>query len=205
MANIDYKLNYKFKEVQGDLVVENIESKIIFKVLLRYPPRYWKHDPISTHETAFKKQREDWERITTIPLTKTNGPKPRLKEPILPVVRPNTAKIGVWTVLRITFNPLPRNITVFERELGMAVDFNLVPRDSSKMKPTIKVTETSRLPFPLTYLDQVKYNFESDLLYLLESVISYHYIDEYNMDGNFHSTIKALGSSVVHEILVPCY
>ncbi|CEG75858.1 hypothetical protein RMATCC62417_10835 [Rhizopus microsporus] len=131
--NIDYKLSYRFKKVQGDMVVEKIENKIIFTILLRYPPRYWKHDPNSAHETAPKKQRGNWERITTIPLTKTNGPEPRLKEPILPMIRPYNVKIGVWTVLRITFNPLPRNITVFERELGKAVNFNLVARDSSKV------------------------------------------------------------------------
>ncbi|CEG64383.1 hypothetical protein RMATCC62417_01363 [Rhizopus microsporus] len=199
--NIDYKLNYKFKEVQEDMVVEKIENKIIFTIPLRYPPRYWKRDPNSVYETAFKKQRGNWERITTIPLAKANGPEPRLKEPILPMARPDTVKIGVWTVLRITFNPMPRNITVFERELEKAADFNLVPRDPNKMKPTIKVTEASQLPSPLTYLDRVKYNFEFDVLYLLESVISYHYIDEYNMGSNFYSMIKALDPSIVRGIL----
>ncbi|KAG1523186.1 hypothetical protein G6F51_014542 [Rhizopus arrhizus] len=88
-------------------------------------------------------------------------------------------------------------MALFDKEMQKAAEYNLVPRDPSKMKPTIKVTLASDLPRPLDHLNRLEYNFDFSVLYLLESVISYNLIDEHNLDQEFYSTIQALDASVV--------
>ncbi|KAG1151074.1 hypothetical protein G6F37_004946 [Rhizopus arrhizus] len=199
--NVDYKLSYNFKEMMGNMTVERENDLTTFTISLRYPPRYWRRNTQIVYTSKLKKTAGGWERITMIPLTEEDAVKPKLKEPILPMARPDSVKIGVWTTLRISFASQPRQMTLFDKEMQKAAEYNLVPRDPSKMKPTIKVTLASDLPRPLDHLNRLEYNFDFSVLYLLESVISYNLIDEHNLDQEFYSTIQALDASVVCGIL----
>ncbi|CAO3658993.1 unnamed protein product [Rhizopus stolonifer] len=198
--DVDYRMGYDFKEVEGDMIVEKEGNRTMFTISLKYPPRYWRRNEEVT-ETKTKKSAVGWERVSAIPLETTDKPETRLKEPILPMPREDSVKIGVWTVLRIIFSPPPRNVVIFNNEMEKAADFNLVPRELNKMKPCIKVTNARALPPPLTHLNRLQYKFDFNVLYSLESVLSYNYINEYNIDADFYATIKELDPSVVCGIL----
>lgn len=191
----DYRLNYKFKDVLGDMTVERPDKKTILTIPLRYPPMYWKRNYSSDRVTSTSFQvTPRWERVTLIPLTKDSQliTKPK---PLTPIPRPGVLDIGDWVVLRLVFQPT-RYAAEFEKKLKEAADFDLVPRDLSNLPPVIQVTYPKDLPKPSTHLDRTALGLPFDLLYLLESIISYRYCSPYNLTPEFLDLLTRLDENV---------
>lgn len=194
----EYRLNYKFKDVYGDMIVERQDNKTILTIPLRFPAMFWKRNPQSVKETPTSIHiGPRWERVTLIPLTKdvdlSKKPKPK---PLTLNSRDDVLDIGNWVVLRLTFAPAPRHVAEFENKLKEAADFDLVPRDLSSLPPVIQVIHAKDLPTPSTHVDRTAMNLPFDVLYLLESVISYRYCNPYNLTPEFLDLLKRLNENV---------
>lgn len=193
----DYKLEYKFKDVDGDMRVERERFTTILTIPLRHPATFWKRNYLSVSETNTSIiVGARWERVISIPLTKDVDITSKLSEPLMPISRKGVLDIGNWLVLRLTFTPTSKFAPEFERKLKEAADFNLVPRDLSSLRPFIQVSKAKDIPTPLGHIERTKLNLSFDVLYLLESVLSYHLANAYNFTNQFYQALKQLDPAI---------
>jgi hypothetical protein len=205
-----YKLEYKFKDVDGDMKVDRLDTELYFTIPLRAPPRYHKRDPNGVQYRSNSVMRGKYERITKIPLTqidkermeqekkeqkerKARGEK-RTKplKPIMPIPIEGILDLSQWIVVRLTFAPSSRNRHQFNLEMEKAADFNLVPRQWQTERQLVKVVKPSDLPKPKNHIYRAGIIDNYEVLYMLESCISHHYINEYNMDDLFYKAIQEI-------------
>lgn len=189
----DYKLEYNFKDVNGDMKVERENFTTTITIPLLYPALFWKRNYASVRETSNEiKVGPCWDRVILIPLTPGVDITSRPLKPLMPIRRTDCIDIGNWLVLRLTFSPEPRFAREFEENLKVAADYNLVPRDLNSLRPFITVTKSSELPKPFDHVFREKLKIDFDVLYLLESVISRHIFNEYNLTSAFYTTLQDL-------------
>ncbi|KAI8880281.1 RdRP-domain-containing protein, partial [Backusella circina FSU 941] len=208
-----YKLEYKFKDV--DMKVERVGEEIIFTIPLRDPPRYFRRDRMGVQFKPSTVMRgKKYERVTKIPLTQEDAERmKREKEdederkkkgdrrPIMPIPTPGILNLSQWIVLRLVFLPPPRFRHAFEEDMEKAADFNLVPRLWASQKPTIKVVQAADLPKPKDHIFRATLGLQYEVLYMLESCISHHYISEYNLTDEFYDILKRADTSILIGIL----
>ncbi|KAI8647751.1 RNA dependent RNA polymerase-domain-containing protein [Parasitella parasitica] len=198
----EYKVEYKFKDVDGEMYAEKGNNVTIFTIPLRHPGVFWKRNQEVLSETKNSSKRgKQWERVTLIPLDKDSDITTQQKTPFLPVPHPNALDLGNWLTYRLVFHPSPKHAQEFERKLKGAADFNLVPRDSGWKKPFIDVVKIGDLPKPLDHKQRCDLNMHFDVLYMIESCISYHYLNEFNLDVNFYDILMLLKPGVACGIL----
>ncbi|GAA5813500.1 hypothetical protein MFLAVUS_006978 [Mucor flavus] len=189
----EYKMEYKFKDVFGDMHFERQNDTTILTIPLRYPGIFWKRNNNSVTEKARSiSVGYSWERVTLIPLTKGAELVTKLTKPLTPISRTDVVNIAYWRVLRLTFRPYPKFVDEFEKNLKEAASFNLVPEDLRSQRPPMEVIPASRLPKPLGHVERSRLNLPFDVLYLLESIVSYHYVNQYNLTDVFYNQLKQL-------------
>ncbi|KAI8977017.1 RNA dependent RNA polymerase-domain-containing protein [Mycotypha africana] len=201
--NEEYKVVYKFKDLSTDMVVEREGNVTAFTISLRHPGQFWRRNNNVITETSFSSKRgQKWERVTLIPLTPDSDITSRPSSPFLPLPRKGVLNIGSWIVYRIVFNPGSNHKANFEQQLQEAAFFNLVPQNLENCKPKIKIVEASTLPKPFDHADRSnKWNFDFDVLYMLESCISYYYFNEYNLTKEFYDMIANVDPSFAIGVL----
>ncbi|GAA5813501.1 hypothetical protein MFLAVUS_006979 [Mucor flavus] len=193
----EYKIEYNFKDVNGDMHFERKKGTTIFTIPLRYPGTFWKRSNgtvlgrlgnISTIQ--------NWKRVALIPLTEDTDLTTKLKAPITPISLTDVVNIAYWRVLRLTFRPYPKFFNEFENNLEEAASFNLVPEDLHSQRPRIRVIRASNLSKPLSHIERSSFNLSFDVLYLLESIISYNYVNQYNLTDVFYNQLKQLDPDI---------
>ncbi|OBZ89514.1 putative RNA-dependent RNA polymerase SHL2 [Choanephora cucurbitarum] len=188
----DYKVEYRFKDVMGDMMVERENNVTIFTIPLRHPGSYWLQNKKSVSTTSKSiKMGSKWERVALIPREK-NYVRPKTKTSILPLTPDEVLDLGNWLVFRLVFRPSRSSQHIFESCLQQAATYNIVPSDLSTHKMRIRQTKGSDLPKPFGHIERVKLGLDFDVLYLLESVISHHYLYERNLTETFYDTLKEL-------------
>jgi hypothetical protein len=199
----EYRVEFKFKDLSENIYVERENPVTVFTIQLRYPGIYFKRSSEDVTETRFSARRgRQWSRVALIPLTNDAKIITLPSVPILPIPQKDTLNLGNWLVFRIMFNPSQHNAEEFENALKEAADFNLVPRELGLKRNFIKVTQAKDLPKPFGHVERCallkdKFN----VLYMLESVISFHYFNEYNLDQKFYSDLASLDEKVACGIL----
>lgn len=194
--NEEYKVEYRFKDVQDEMYAERDNNTTTFTIPLRYPGIFWKRNHEVTETQHSAKRGKNWKRVTLIPLNENSDITTPQKTAFLPVSHPNALDLGNWLTYRLVFNPPARFASEFEKKLRDAADFNLVPRDLGWKKPFIKVEKMADLPKPFGHKERCDLNLDFDVLYILESCISYHYLNEYNLDQDFYDVLQKLQPSV---------
>ncbi|KAI9251659.1 RNA dependent RNA polymerase-domain-containing protein [Helicostylum pulchrum] len=189
----EYKMEYKFKDVYGDMHFERQNDMTTLTIPLRYPGIFWKRNNNSvTEKSRSISVGYSWERVTLIPLEKSTELVTKLTKPLTPISRTDVVNIAYWRVLRLIFRPYPKFAAEFERNLKEAASFNLVPEDLRSHRPPMEVIPASTLPKPLGHVERSGLNLSFDVLYLLESIISYHYVNQYNLTDIFYNQLKQL-------------
>ncbi|GAN07814.1 RNA-dependent RNA polymerase 1 [Mucor ambiguus] len=198
----DYKVEFKFKDVAGEIYAERERNTTILTIPLRYPGTFWKRNlHVFTTTKRSSSREKKWERVTLIPWTKDFDISTPQRTPFLPVANPNALDLGNWLTFRLVFSPQPRFAAEFEQKLQNAANFNLVPRDLGWKMPFIKVDKLQDIPKPFGHKERCELGLDFDVLYMLESVISYHYINEYNLDDEFYSKLVDLDPDVICAVL----
>lgn len=199
----EYKVEFRFKDLSENIYVEREKKVTVFTIQLRYPGVYFKKNNDLLTETSRSSRRgKHWERVTLIPLTGDADIDTRPAAPILPIPRSDTLNLGNWLVFRITFDPSPRMAPDFETALKEAAEYNLVPRELGMKRNFIKVTNAKDLPKPFGHVERCRLlKAKFDVLYMLESVISFHYFNERNLDQKFYNDLAVLDEKVACGIL----
>lgn len=188
----EYKVEYKFKDVVGEMYGERAHNTTIFTIPLRHPGTFWKRNQKAISTKRSSSRARQWDRVTLIPLTKDSDITTTQKSPFLPIPHPHALDLGNWLTFRLVFSPPPRFAAEFDKKLLDAANYNLVPRGSDWKRPFIKVDKLENLPKPLDHKGRCELGLKPDVLYMLESVISYHYLNEYNLNREFYDKLKEL-------------
>ncbi|KAI8333219.1 RNA dependent RNA polymerase-domain-containing protein [Blakeslea trispora] len=192
----DYKVEYRFKDVLGDMIVERDRNETIFTIPLRHPGSYWLQNKKSVSTTSRSiKMGSKWERVALIPREK-NYIRPKVKTSILPLTPDDVLDLGNWLVFRVVFRPSNSGRHIFEDFLKEAATYNIVPSDLTNHKKRILEIKGADLPKPFGHIERVKLGLDFDVLYLLESVISHHYLYERNLTETFYNKLKQLSPAV---------
>lgn len=197
--NLEYRLTYRFKETEGDMIVERQDSSVFFTIQLRHPARISMFDNGKFSMTERGLEATGWERVTAVPLSTDLSPEPERTAPLMPDSKPGYLNLTQWTVLRLHFTPT--SLLEFENNLANAAAYNLVPQNSNQLQSILRVISPNTLHAPTCYLDRVTLGLDFDTLYSLESAISYNFLNVYNLDRTFYQALKALECSAVREYL----
>ncbi|KAI8972773.1 RNA dependent RNA polymerase-domain-containing protein [Pilobolus umbonatus] len=198
----EYRLEYKFKAVDGDMILEKEGDVVTLTIPLRYPARFWKRNlrAVShTRNAVYIGPR--WERVAMIPFSPNSSIPSRLTGPLSPSVPEDTVDLGKWIVYRLKFKPSRNYYATFQKEMDKAAEFNLVPRDLSNCKPFMTVSQSSALPKALGHTYRSSLTLTFSVLYMLECIISNHLVDERNLSSDFYSLVTALSDMVTCSIL----
>nr|CAG8498711.1 9679_t:CDS:2 [Entrophospora candida] len=173
--------------------------KIIFAILTitsKYPAKLWLLDKSSRLKNKFYWCLEDsWLRKTEIRTTSKTAEE---KELPLQLNMPNGSdSSGKWVVYRVTFNicQIIGGIRRFREMLTKMINFNLTSGQFSKN--LIVIDNTTRLLRKITNYSMLEF----DVLYLLYSVISHNYINEYNLTIEFLKLLNSLPRETAKYIL----
>ncbi|KAG0746195.1 hypothetical protein G6F62_007679 [Rhizopus arrhizus] len=197
--DLAYRLTYRFKETEGDMIVERQSSSVFFTIQLRHPARISMLDNSKFNITEGGLEATGWERVTAVPLSTDLSPELERTTPLTPGSKPGYLNLTQWTVLRLHFEPI--SLLEFESNLAKAATYNLVPQNGNQLPSFLYVISPNKLDAPICYLDRVTLGLDFDTLYSLESAISYNFLNVYNLDRTFYQALKALECSAVREYL----
>ncbi|KAI7869684.1 RNA dependent RNA polymerase-domain-containing protein [Spinellus fusiger] len=188
-----YKLQFAFKSILGDLNFGYTESSVIFTPELKHTPRIWQQ--IYYPDT----NEQVWERVIEIPLIRPHSTLP-VRKPITPIT-PDTPKeninLGAWRTYRMETHIPSEAYARFQDILRETVEHNLAKVHICKQ---FKVIAANTLYKAKDYIARAKcLSFE--VLYLLESAILSGQMDEYSLKPSFYETLAHLDSSVACGIL----
>lgn len=197
--DLEYRLTYRFKETEGDMIVERQGSSVFFTIQLRHPARISMFDNSKFIITERGLEATGWERVTAVPLSTDLSPELERTTPLTPGSKPGYLNLTQWTALRLHFEPT--SLLEFESNLAKAAAYNLVPQNGNQLPSFLRVISPNKLDAPICYLDRVTLGLDFDTLYSLESAISYNFLNVYNLSRTFYQALKALECSAVREYL----
>ncbi|CAB5391526.1 unnamed protein product [Rhizophagus irregularis] len=205
-----FKLEIAFNDVDGDfhVVLENTEKGPIGSITIanKFPAKYWVLDNRLQSKDNFNWCYDDsWKRKTELRVT------PKSKEekeiPLQPNMPDKSEKLGRCLAFRITLNldmvgdkPF-EGVKRFKRMIDLSKEYNLVSKN-------INIDETIPLctidgSILQKVVDRSKLNFR--VLYMLESNISFNYLNNYNLKEDFIILLSKLPIHVAIYILEGIY
>jgi hypothetical protein len=195
-----YRFETRFKDIDGDIRMVQVDKTYYMTIQLKNPPRYWKQNPRGQRMTKYSWSMSDqWERITNIPLS-TYAPASKRREPLMPIAPSNGVNLGQWVVYHLQISPPSRSMDQFRQLLEEAANYNLFPRPSAmQLAAPLTVRSVSELPKPLDHTGRATLPF--DVLYILECVIQARWLNEYNLNEQFYDMLKKLDPDVACRIL----
>ncbi|KAG0191239.1 hypothetical protein DFQ28_000680 [Apophysomyces sp. BC1034] len=201
----NYRLEFSFKNLNGDIKMERDGQTFYFTIPLKYPARFWRQNKKAVKETKRSiRIGYQWERVIDIPLDfndRKAGNNISQRSPAMPVHPEHKLKLGQWTVYRVKFNPPPSMKGQIARMLEEAAAFNLVPRNLHQQKMTLNVVKASSFEPSIGHVDRARKISSFDVLYTLEMMITNYYLNEYNLDPIFYDKIDRLDPTVACGIL----
>lgn len=197
-----YRLESRFKDIEGDIRMVQINKSYYMTIHLKNPPRYWKQNPKGQRMTKYNWSMSDqWERITTIPIVvSVPGTTSKRREPLMPVAPPNSVNLGQCVVYHLHITPAHRSIDQFKHLMEEAVSYNLFPRPSSmQFNIPLTIRPSSELEKPIDHIGRATLPF--DVLYMLECAICSRVLNEYNLNEQFYEMLHQLDPDVSCRIL----
>ncbi|GBB93343.1 hypothetical protein RclHR1_02150030 [Rhizophagus clarus] len=172
-----YSLEFEFKNINGEIYVEQQRPYWSITIENKFPPRYSIRDD---NKHSFKRMT----RIQT--LRKSN-------EPLQSHMSDNSEQLGKWVVFRITFNnQVNYNFHRFIKMIEKARNFNLI----SKFNKPLRILDGSNL---IKYVERSNLHF--DVLYMIECNLSFNYIHDYNLNEEFFSFLSNQPKGIVLYVL----
>ncbi|KAF7722345.1 hypothetical protein EC973_003435 [Apophysomyces ossiformis] len=194
--NENYRLEFNFKNLNGDIKMEREHQAFYFTIPLKYPARFWRQNKKAVKETKTSiRIGGQWERVIDIPIAANSLSlkDTTLRRTAVMLVRPkDKLEIGYWTVYRVRFHPPQGMQGQIARMLEEAATYNLVPRELHLQRPTLTVVKASSIDPPIGHVQRASLITSFDVLYTLESMITNYYLDEYNLDHSFYDKLEQL-------------
>ncbi|KAF9357301.1 hypothetical protein BGX26_003950 [Mortierella sp. AD094] len=177
-TTIKYQVEMKFQDMdKGCIQIDDLDENAAITIHLRFPPMYWRYDPNMESQDQLKwSEGTCSRRVVDIPPEDSIFHLPTPTAPDRNPVEPNptnlSSKLGRWTVIRLVVSKgASRNLANFEH---LCNKYNLLVRDL----PPIMVKNVSEVPQP--HMDAFK-GLPFEVSYLLESVLSFNYIVDYDL------------------------
>ncbi|ORY92106.1 RNA dependent RNA polymerase-domain-containing protein [Syncephalastrum racemosum] len=203
-----YRLELHLKDLAtGDIKLERDDDVGIFTLISKHPARFWRDNKKASKESkTVIKYSGQWERITSLPSDTDRSPGGS-RQPVMPMGEVGKPRLGVCVVYRIEFALTSRNRAAFDHLLVEAGEFNLVPRNGKRTKPYIHTVKAGDLRPPKNHVDRANLldARKFDLLYVLESLILSHVVNEHNLDDDFYETVAKLPEAVAISFLNTLY
>ncbi|KAG0172617.1 hypothetical protein DFQ28_010182 [Apophysomyces sp. BC1034] len=197
--NDRYRLEFAFRDIDGDFNLERLGRTTFFTIPLKYPARFWKLSKNTCQSDNKLYAGDQWERVTEIRHNRS-APlnRPAVREPLTPLVPEDMIQLGTWIVYRVEFSPPPQYQDQLESMLQEASQYNLVHFGHDG--PRFSVISRASLPEPISHADRAR-NLSFPVLYMLETIIMNHVVNEYNMDSDFYDMVSRLDTTVAYGIL----
>ncbi|RIA92260.1 hypothetical protein C1645_765566, partial [Glomus cerebriforme] len=181
-VGISYSLEIEFKDMDGDIYIENQGTKgRTITVASKFPAKFW----------AYNNKKQSLKRMVRIGVRKREGP-------LQPHMPDNSEQLGKWVVYRIVFDldqvkKKPGALYRFNEMLEKTREFNLIPGEFNKPLRIVKGENLNK------YVARSMLHF--DVLYMVECNISFNYIHDYNLSNEFFYILKSLPTQNAVHIL----
>ncbi|RIA87188.1 RNA dependent RNA polymerase-domain-containing protein [Glomus cerebriforme] len=201
-----YKLEINFKDIKSEIYAElNASQRRSLGTITienKYPAKYWVLDKKIKPKDNFNWCKEDsWKRITKI---RTSEYKNEL--PLNPNMPNNSEQPGKWLVFRLTLdlgqigNTHMEGLNRFKEMMEKAGEYNLASKPVNVDNKPLKIVDGSTLR---KYLNRSMLNF--DVLYMVESNISFNYLNDYNLNEEFFTLLSRIPTLFAVKLLESIY
>ncbi|CAB5393779.1 unnamed protein product [Rhizophagus irregularis] len=169
-----YSLEIEFKNIDGDIYIEGQDSYRSITIASKFPAKY----------SLFDNKKHILNRMTRIPPQKSEGP-------LQPHMPDYSEQLGKWVVYRITFNLAKNKNYRFGEMFKKAQEYNLTSGNFNNPLEIVDGVELNK------YVERSMLNF--DVLYMVECIISFNYLHDYNLNNEFFFLLHKLPpQSAVH-------